>query len=107
MIKEDLNRTAPVPVLGTAPERRPARVEGIVGDLDADGTHAELTRARTHLRPGWAAELKWDGFRALLSVDAGKVMPRSRRDTEMGPAFPETVAGAVQLPDATTLDGDM
>ncbi|CAM5441688.1 hypothetical protein [Streptomyces coeruleorubidus] len=23
------------------------------------------------LRPGWAAEPKWDGFRALVSVDAG------------------------------------
>jgi ATP-dependent DNA ligase len=26
------------------------------------------------LRPGWAGELKWDGFRALVSVDAGKVV---------------------------------
>ena len=30
-----------------------------------------------------------------------------RRDTEMGPAFPEVVAGAAQLPDATALDGVM
>ncbi|WP_455755075.1 ATP-dependent DNA ligase [Streptomyces massasporeus] len=59
------------------------------------------------LRPGWAAELKWDGFRALLSVDAGKVALRSRRGTEMGPAFPEIVAGAAQLPDATALDGEL
>ncbi|MEU3490627.1 ATP-dependent DNA ligase [Streptomyces massasporeus] len=59
------------------------------------------------LRPGWAAELKWDGFRALLSVDAGKVVLRSRRGTEMGPAFPEIVAGAAQLPDATALDGEL
>ncbi|MEU3491233.1 ATP-dependent DNA ligase [Streptomyces massasporeus] len=59
------------------------------------------------LRPGWVAELKWDGFRALLSVDAGKVALRSRRGTEMGPAFPEIVAGAAQLPDATALDGEL
>ncbi|MFF7769113.1 hypothetical protein ACFZC7_21720 [Streptomyces massasporeus] len=32
---------------------------------------------------------------------------RSRRDTEMGPAFPEIVAGAAQLPDATSLDGEL
>jgi ATP-dependent DNA ligase len=31
---------------------------------------------------------------------------RSRRGTEMGPSFPE-VAGAVQLPDATALDGEL
>ncbi|GAA2767632.1 ATP-dependent DNA ligase [Streptomyces paradoxus] len=59
------------------------------------------------LRPGWAAEAKWDGFRALLSADAGKVELRSRRGTDMGPAFPEIVAGAAQLPDATALDGEL
>ncbi|MCE7051888.1 ATP-dependent DNA ligase [Streptomyces purpurascens] len=59
------------------------------------------------LPPGWAGELKWDGFRALVSVDAGRVVLRSRRGTEMAPAFPEVVAGAAQLPDATALDGEL
>ena len=59
------------------------------------------------LRPGWAAELKWDGFRALVSVDARKAVLRSRRGTEMGPAFPEIVAGAAQLLGTTALDGVM
>ncbi|MEU9190314.1 ATP-dependent DNA ligase [Streptomyces sp. NPDC048484] len=59
------------------------------------------------LRPGFAGEPKWDGFRALLSVDGGRVALRSRRGTEMGPAFPEVVAGAGQLPDATALDGEL
>ncbi|MFJ9968139.1 DNA ligase-like domain-containing protein [Streptomyces avermitilis] len=39
------------------------------------------------------AEPKWDGFRALVSVDAGRVVLRSRRGTEMGPAFTEVMAG--------------
>ncbi|MEU0030805.1 hypothetical protein [Streptomyces sp. NPDC006335] len=56
------------------------------------------------LPPLSAGEPKWDGFRALLSVDAGQVVLRSRRGTEMLPTFPEVVAGAVQLPDATALD---
>ncbi|MGA4966919.1 MULTISPECIES: ATP-dependent DNA ligase [Streptomyces] len=51
------------------------------------------------LRPGWASEPKWDGFRALISVDAGRVVLRSRRGTEMAASFPEIVAGAAQLPD--------
>jgi hypothetical protein len=51
--------------------------------------------------------LEKDGFRALVSADAGKVALRSRRGTDMGPAFPEIVAGAGQLPDATALDGVM
>ncbi|MET8248690.1 hypothetical protein ABZV31_32480 [Streptomyces sp. NPDC005202] len=59
------------------------------------------------LRPGWAAEPKWDGFRALVSVDAGRVVLRSRRGTEMLSAFPEIEAGATQLPDATALDGEL
>ncbi len=33
--------------------------------------------------------LEKDGFRALVSVDAGQVTPRPRRGTEMLPAFPE------------------
>ncbi|CAL9278948.1 DNA ligase C [Streptomyces sp. SudanB135_2055] len=59
------------------------------------------------LRLGWAGEPKWDGFRAAVSVDAGRVVLRSRHGTEMGPAFPEVVSGAVQLPDATAMDGEL
>ncbi|MER6113757.1 ATP-dependent DNA ligase [Streptomyces hirsutus] len=59
------------------------------------------------LLPGWAGEPKWDGFRALVCVDAGRVALRSRRGTEMAASFPEVVAGAVQLPDATAMDGEL
>ncbi|MFK4070460.1 ATP-dependent DNA ligase [Streptomyces sp. NPDC029674] len=59
------------------------------------------------LRAGWAAEPKWDGFRALVSVDAGRTMLRSRNGTDMGPAFPEVTSGAAQLPEATALDGEL
>ncbi|KPI20058.1 ATP dependent DNA ligase [Actinobacteria bacterium OV450] len=45
------------------------------------------------LRPGWAGEPKWDGFRALISVDAGRVVLRSRRGSGMALAFPEIAAG--------------
>ncbi|MFF4590951.1 hypothetical protein [Streptomyces sp. NPDC001388] len=38
------------------------------------------------LRPDCAAEPKWDGFRALIFVDAGRVVLRSRRGTEMAAA---------------------
>lgn len=59
------------------------------------------------LLPGWAGEPKWDGFRALVSVDAGRVALRSRRGTKTLPAFPEIGARAAQLPDATALDGEL
>ncbi|MGW3465105.1 hypothetical protein ACWDE9_38530 [Streptomyces olivaceoviridis] len=48
---------------------------------------------------------KWDGFRAVVSADTGRLVLRSRNDPETGAAFPEIVAGAAQLPDATALDG--
>ncbi|WP_280900811.1 MULTISPECIES: hypothetical protein [unclassified Streptomyces] len=56
------------------------------------------------LRAGWAAEPKWDGFRAVVSFDQGQVLLRSRRGTQMAAAFPEIVSGAGQLPDATALE---
>ncbi|MFF9128539.1 ATP-dependent DNA ligase [Streptomyces sp. NPDC014889] len=62
---------------------------------------------RPDLRPGWAGEPKWDGFRALVSVDAGRVVLRYRRGTEMAASLPEVVAGTVQLSDATALDGEL
>ncbi|MDQ0840522.1 ATP-dependent DNA ligase [Streptomyces sp. V1I6] len=60
-----------------------------------------------NVRPGCAAEPKWDGFRALVSVEAGQVVLRSRRGTEMAASFPKVVAGAVQLPDATAMDDEL
>ncbi|WP_229925604.1 ATP-dependent DNA ligase [Streptomyces longispororuber] len=59
------------------------------------------------LPPGHAAEIKWDGFRAGLSLDARQVVLRSRNGTQMAPAFPEIVAAAAQLPDASALDGEL
>ncbi|MGI5414003.1 ATP-dependent DNA ligase [Streptomyces chartreusis] len=59
------------------------------------------------LPAGWAAEVKWDGWRAMLSLDAGGLTLRSRRGTDLRASFPEVRAGAVQLPDATALDGEL
>ncbi|WP_307823927.1 ATP-dependent DNA ligase [Streptomyces sp. MBT58] len=51
------------------------------------------------LPPGFAAEPKWDGYRALLAryVD-GRVVIRSRRGTDMTAAFPEITRAAASLP---------
>jgi ATP-dependent DNA ligase len=59
------------------------------------------------LPEGWAAEVKWDGWRALLSWEAGRLVLRSRRGADLIPGFPELRSGAVQLPDATALDGEV
>ncbi|MET9765034.1 hypothetical protein ABZ016_39225 [Streptomyces sp. NPDC006372] len=49
--------------------------------------------------------LENDGFRALVSADAGQAPLRPRHGSEMAPGFPELVTAAGQLPDATALDG--
>ncbi|MFF1378701.1 ATP-dependent DNA ligase [Streptomyces sp. NPDC058308] len=60
------------------------------------------------LPPGWAAEPKWDGYRALLARYAdGRVVLRSRRGTLMTAAFPEIVSAAAVLPGDIALDGEL
>jgi ATP-dependent DNA ligase len=56
---------------------------------------------------GWAAEVKWEGWRALLSVDGGRLELVSRQGTDLLPHSPELRSAAVQLPDATALDGEI
>ena len=52
--------------------------------------------------PGWSYEVKWDGFRALVStVDGLKV--RSRRGWNMTEALPELRG----LPEGLVLDGEL
>jgi ATP-dependent DNA ligase len=60
------------------------------------------------LPAGWAAEPKWDGYRAQVVVRDGQVLLRSRRGTDMTGSFPEIRAAALaQLPDNVALDGVM
>ena len=51
---------------------------------------------------GWSFELKWDGFRALVSTEEGLTV-RSRRGWDMTPVLPELRA----LPDGLVLDGEL
>ncbi|MFE1455937.1 ATP-dependent DNA ligase [Streptomyces sp. NPDC058735] len=51
--------------------------------------------------------LEKDGWRALLSWDAGRMVLRSRQGTDLAPSFPELRSGTAQLPDATALDGEL
>ncbi|WP_432101321.1 ATP-dependent DNA ligase [Streptomyces sp. WAC 04229] len=65
--------------------------------------------AGPELPPGFAAEPKWDGYRAQLARYAdGRVLLRSRQGTDMTTAFPEVREAALaQLPEGTGLDGEL
>ncbi|WP_419705341.1 hypothetical protein [Promicromonospora sp. NFX87] len=57
---------------------------------------------------GCRYELKWDGFRAVVTRDRSGVHLWSRRGTELTGTFPEiTAATAAQLPTGTVLDGEL
>ena len=53
-------------------------------------------------RGDYGYEVKWDGFRALVSTERGLEV-RSRRGWEMGERLPELAA----LPDGLVLDGEL
>jgi bifunctional non-homologous end joining protein LigD len=52
--------------------------------------------------PAWSFELKWDGFRALVSTEDG-LRVRSRRGWNMTPCLPELRS----LPEGLILDGEL
>jgi ATP-dependent DNA ligase len=57
------------------------------------------------LPAGWAAQLKWDGYRALAGRWAdGRVAVRSRNGSDLGAAFPEIEEAVRQLPDDAAVD---
>ncbi|MFH1568827.1 MAG: hypothetical protein ABIL09_12590 [Gemmatimonadota bacterium] len=53
-------------------------------------------------------EVKWDGIRALLTLDQGRLTIRTRHHREVTARFPELVAAARELrTDAACLDGEI
>jgi bifunctional non-homologous end joining protein LigD len=47
--------------------------------------------------PGWGYEFKWDGVRAIVYLDAGRVRIVSRNDREVADGYPELVAQGERL----------
>lgn len=67
--------------------------------------------ASPQLPSGWAAEPKWDGFRALLARGAdGEVQLVSRRGRSLSESFPEIVDAVLALPSGlgnVAFDGEL
>lgn len=55
--------------------------------------------------PGWSFEVKWDGYRAVVASDGGRIRARSRRGLDLGGPFPELLA--LDIPDQVALDGEV
>ena len=54
-------------------------------------------------RGDWSFEVKWDGFRAIVSTEGAPLRVRSRRGWDMTPLLPELSA----LPASGTFDGEL
>ena len=71
-----IHRMDPVPAGYEAPPEHVAPMLAIAGDLPEE--------------PGeWAYEFKWDGVRAVVSVEGGRVRALSRNDKDLAASFPE------------------
>jgi bifunctional non-homologous end joining protein LigD len=55
--------------------------------------------------PGWWFEVKWDGYRAVVASDGGKIRARSRRGLDLTGPFPEL--GNLSIPDGVAVDGEV
>ncbi|RKR74561.1 ATP-dependent DNA ligase [Frondihabitans australicus] len=76
--------------------------------LATAGTEADLAALDAD---DWAFELKWDGVRAVVTVDHGEVRLTSRNDHDMTASYPELGVLADRLADAgvgsAVLDGEI
>ena len=55
----------------------------------------------------WCFEMKWDGYRALATVERGRVTLVSRNGKDMTEDFPELQELAVLAPEGSILDGEI
>ena len=55
--------------------------------------------------PDWGFEIKWDGYRAIVSAEKGKVRARSRRGLDLIGPFPELTG--IPIPDGVVVDGEI
>jgi len=55
--------------------------------------------------PGWWFEVKWDGYRAVVAADSGRIRARSRRGLDLSGPFPEL--SKLPIPDGVAVDGEV
>ena len=55
--------------------------------------------------PGWWFEVKWDGYRAVVAADSGRIRARSRRGLDLSGPFPEL--SRLPIPDGVAVDGEV
>src|SRR4051812_14559693 len=62
---------------------------------------------RAFSRPGWAFEIKYDGWRCLAEVKDGRARLQSRNGTDATGWWPEVANALAGLPGHHVFDGEM
>ena len=106
--KARISRTTPK----QSPEwrRRALAIEGARKHDYPAGFSPQLasSRATAPEGEGWLHEIKWDGYRMMADLVAGRVKLRSRGDLDWTETFPEIAAAVEALPvDDLRLDGEL
>jgi bifunctional non-homologous end joining protein LigD len=84
--------------------RRPTRTFSPM--LASAGSEADV-RASEESGQGWAYELKWDGLRAIATVEGGRVRLETRNGIDVTAVYPELAALADATAGDATLDGEI
>jgi bifunctional non-homologous end joining protein LigD len=74
--------------------------------LASAGTEADV-RASEESGQRWAYELKWDGLRAIATVQSGRVTLETRNGVNVTAVYPELAALAGATSEDVTLDGEI
>lgn len=64
-----------------------------------------VRRERPFDDSGWWFEVKWDGYRAIVGSEGGRVKARSRRGLDLLGPFPEV--GHLEIPDGVVVDAEI
>lgn len=96
-----------------APRKRPAtrgRARAATGSKDPGALTPMMASTGSLAQvsaPGWAYEVKWDGYRALARVSGGKVQLTSRNGIDLTPGYPELAELAEVADGDCLLDGEI
>ncbi len=98
---------APPPAVAT-PRPKPSTAKAKTAAALPDFIEPQLTKSleKPPMGPGWAHEIKFDGYRMQLRTQGGRATLLSRSGLDWSGKFPEIVASGARLPDGV-IDGEV
>lgn len=86
---------------------RPDPAGGLAAAIGALRPMLAVPGRPADLGPGWRHEIKWDGVRALVTVDGGRVHVRSRTGGDVTARYPELQVLTERVSGRIVLDGEI